>query len=207
MLKNNRAAFTGAGVALGLAMLLSPAPNAQAATIAYTGTTVGGSTWNRPNDVLTTTATPPVAYSVQAFYVNAADTYSFTSIGTNPLFWDNYTFLYQGSFNAASPLTNAIAGNDNLGLVGVSGFSKSLATGTNYFLVTTGNLTANTGGFTNSIVAQNLLLPNNTAILGSVPTTPVPEPATVLGSIVAFGYSVHSRRKQKNAAAQSNETV
>jgi hypothetical protein len=201
MLKHNRAAFTGAGFVMGLAMLLSPASSAQGATLSYNGTTVGGSTWNRPNDVLTTTSATPVAYSSQAFTVNAADTYSFVSVGVAPLFWDNYTFLYQGSFNAAGPLTNAIAGNDNLGIVGLSGFSRSLTPGTNYFLVTTGNLAANTGAFTNIITGANL---NSQASLG---TTSVPEPATVLGSIVAFGYGVHSRRKQKNAAAQSDETV
>jgi hypothetical protein len=202
MLKNNRAAFTGAGVALGLAMLLSPAPNAQAATFSYNGTTAGASTWNRPNETPTSLSGTTVSYSSQAFTVNANDNYSFTSVAP----WDNYTFLYQGSFNPSTPLINAVKGNDNLiasfsGL-NFSGFSANLTTGTNYFFVTTGNGSTSTGTFSNAINGTNT---NSLASAGSISS--VPEPATVLGSIVAFGYSVHSRRKQKNAAAQSNETV
>jgi hypothetical protein len=221
MLKHNRAAFTGAGFAVGLAMLLSPAPNAQAAVL-NTGTTVGGLTWDRPNVINNNpynlsslgTATP---YNAFAFSVSASGNYTFQSGNSTfqstanqpnnniPAIWDNYTFLYAKTFNDKAPLTNLLAGNDdvtinNIPAIGLSGFTIGLDQGINYIFVTTGFTNTAAGTFTNTITSTG----TGTAI---PPIASVPEPATVLGSIVAFGYSVHSRRKQKNAAAESNETV
>jgi hypothetical protein len=215
MIKHYRAAFTGAGVVMGLAMLLSPAPNAQAATL-NSGTTLGGPTWNRanvgtptPSISLLTTATP---YNAFAFTVSTTGSYTFQSgnstfLGTAnqpnnniPAIWDNYTFLYAKTFNPAAPLTNLLIGNDDNLITGLSGFTIGLDQGTNYIFVTTGLLNSSFGSFTNTITSTG----TGTAI---PPIAAVPEPATVLGSIVAFGYGVHSRRKQKNAAAKSKETV
>jgi hypothetical protein len=195
MLGVKKITVAGAGFALGLATLSSIAPKAQAAIISYPGTTVGAPTWTRPNE-----GTPPtantgtgtaVSYSSYAFNVDAPGTYNFLSVSTTPPFWDNYTFLYRNTFNPSTPLVNAIVGNNNVLVPGASGFSTSLAAGINYFFVTTGNTNASAGEFRNFIEGSGNIL------AGSV--TAVPEPGTILGSALAFGYGIYYKRKIKLA--------
>lgn len=203
MLKNNKVTFAGAGIALGLTMLMSPTPSAQAVT--FSGTTVGAPTWNRPvaNDpnpptVLSGTT---VSYSKYDFTVDTSGSYDFGSVGINPFLWDNYTFLYKNSFNAANPLANTIIGNDNLfGITGLSGFTGvALTTGTNYFFVTTGKSSTDTGSFLNSITGPGSVSQGSIAA--------VPEPATILGSLMAFGYGAYSRRRIKITQSIEKKTV
>jgi hypothetical protein len=178
-----------------LFMALASAVPSMAATVTYTGTTAGQPTWHRPDVV----ADPPVIlspiannvrYSSQVFNVSTSGLYNFLSTATSPANWNNVLFLYQNSFNSATPLVNALIGNDNFPnilSIGTSGFNNvSLTTGVNYFLVTTGFLNSNSGSFSNSITGP-----------GNIALAPVPEPFTILGTATAAGLGVAMRRKQK----------
>ncbi len=81
-------------------------------------------------------------YLAQEFVVDAAGNYSFSvqenGLGTGD--WDSVSgnilgFLYQTSFNAATPLTNVVT---NGGPGAHSSWSASLTAGTDYWLVVTG---------------------------------------------------------------------
>jgi hypothetical protein len=189
MLKTNKATFVGASIAWGLtASISSLTPSAQAVTFTYNGTTVGGSVFNRP---FPNFSSPPVAisnaspYSSFGFTVSAPDSYVFQSTAN----YDNFTVLYRNSFNPADSVFNAIIANDDNPIEGLSGFTTALNPGINYFLVTTGFDNLATGTFTNTIDGAGTVSP--------ITATSVPEPATILGSLAAFGYGVYSRRKTK----------
>ncbi len=144
--------------------IVTTTPSAEAGAITYSGTTAGSPTWNRP--VSGNPPTPPlsgvgtlVAYDVQPFYVTGTATFEFLSLATSPSNWDNYTFLYQNSFNPLTPFTNVLIGNDDFPSVGRSGFSYSLNSGTQYFLVTTGFANTDSGSFTNTISSRCRLHP------------------------------------------------
>jgi hypothetical protein len=202
MLKNNKVTFAGAGIALGLTALVSIAPQAQAATL-NTGTTVGAFTWNRPvasvPPVLSSVATA-VRYNSYGFTVSTPGSYTFQSTAVDN--WDNYTFLYQKAFNPASPLTGYVTGNDDfIPNTPTSGseFTTNLDPGTNYFFVTTGFNNGDFGAFTNTITGVGTA--------SAIASTSVPEPATILGTLAAFGYGAYSRRKIKLAGAIDKKTV
>jgi hypothetical protein len=144
---------------------LAAAGAAQAATYNFDGDTTGGPTYNRalagdPPTGLSAVGTD-VAYSTFAFSVDTAGSYDFLSTAAG---WDNFTFLYSGSFNPADALSNAIVGNDDLVTIGISGFSTALATGTTYIYVTTGFSNTDQGLFSNSITGP-----------GTVAAVPEPE--------------------------------
>lgn len=131
----------------------SPTPSAIVSPFTYNGTTAGGPTFNRPNangnsapTALSATGTA-VPYDVVMFTVATAGSYSFLSTAN----YDNFLVLYSGSFTATSPLAGAVIANDDFPTVGRSGFSSTLATGTTYFLVTTGFGNINSGTFTDVI--------------------------------------------------------
>ncbi|WP_373545912.1 PEP-CTERM sorting domain-containing protein [Chamaesiphon sp.] len=194
MFKNNTSTLVGASISWGLVAAISPlAPSAQAITFTYTGTTVDGLVFNRPVE---NSSSPPTAivgeavpYSSFGFTVSAPDSYVFQSIAN----FDNFTVLYQNSFNPIDSVFNAIIANDDNPLTTntISGFTTALNPGTNYFLVTTGFESSSTGNFTNTISGAGIVTPGTIAA--------VPEPATILGSLAAFGYGVYSRRKSKIA--------
>ena len=152
-------------------MAIASAASAQV----FTGTTVGGPTFNRPlaNGVNAPTGLSGVAtavrYSVFNFTVAVSGTYSIQSTSVLPTSWDNYTFLYQNAFNPASPLTNVVIGNDDNTTIGLSGFSKALTTGTQYFFVTTGFANADAGSFSNAYSGPAIVLapePGTFALVG-----------------------------------------
>ncbi len=132
-----------------------------AATITYTGNTLGGPTWNRPFADCTGlsgvgTATP---YSTQQFYVTTAGAYDLFSDqgyggGTaQPQGgFDGFIFVYADSFNPASPSTNCIAGDDDAGVIGLSEIlGLPLDANRTYVFVTTGFGNSDAGPFTNQI--------------------------------------------------------
>jgi hypothetical protein len=202
MLKNNKFTFAGASIAYGLTVLMcSLAPNAQAATLTYTGTTVDAPTWIRPNDNF---ANPPnsvsqntVNYSSLGFTVSAPDNYVFQSTAN----FDNYTFLYKNSFNPTfgNELNNIVIGNDDLpgSYTGFkSGFTTALDPDINYFLVTTGFDSNAVGTFNNTITG-----------VGNITPTSVPEPATILGTLAACGYGGYTRRKMTLVRATTTKKM
>jgi hypothetical protein len=125
-------------------------------SFSYVAVTTGQPTFHRPeaNGNLAPTALSgynnSVTYSAQSFNVDQAGIYTINSVGTSPSAWDNYTILYNSTFNPLNPLANAIIANDDNPFVGTSGFSVNLAIG-NYVLVTTGWLSFNAGTASNTI--------------------------------------------------------
>jgi hypothetical protein len=163
---------------------------AQAATFTYSGDTTGRPTWNRPGagSPPTVISSYTVPYDVFRFTVDAPGSYSFNS--SSP--YDNYGFLYQGSFNPISPLTNVIIGNDDSSNIpGTSwdyGFSTNLTAGTNYFLVSTGFSLGESGAFTTTIIGSG----NISA------ATAAPEPFTIIGTLVGGTAAMRMRKKLKS---------
>ena len=148
-----------------------PEPSAIVAPLTYNGSTVGGPTFNRPlangNSAPTSLSGvgTAVAYDVVMFTVATAGTYNFLSTSTSG--FDNYTVLYQGTFNAASPLSGVLIANDDLVNTTTSGFSKALLTGTTYSFVTTGFANTDAGTFTNNITLSVVPEPNTWAMMGA----------------------------------------
>ena len=173
-----------------LALLSALIFTAQAQAIVVLGTTVGAATWTRP--VAGNPPTPPLSgigvgvnYTVTPFTVSAAGSYLFQSTATSPVNWDNYTFLYQTSFNPASQFTNVLIGNDDNPSIGLSGFSYALNTGTTYFLITTGFATGDAGAYSDSITG-----PGNVNV--------VPEPAAF--GLMALGLALVGTAVRRRAA-------
>lgn len=204
MFKTNKATFIGISIAWGsMAAIFPIVPIAQAATLTYTETTVGSAVFNRPVDNF---SSPPTAvagpgggmvgYSVFSFNVTAPASYVFQSTATSTNF-DNFTVLYQNSFNPIDSVFNAIVANDDNLTPGLSGFTTALNPGINYFLVTTGFENIDAGTFSNTIAGAGDIVPGTIAA--------VPEPATILGSLTAFGYGIYSRRKIKLARAATKK--
>ena len=128
-----------------------------------------------------------VAYDTFSFSVDTAGTYTFRSLAlpiSDP--WDNFLFLYEGSFDPNNVLVNGIAGNDDFNSnIGRSGFDVTLATGVAYTLVTTGFGADDFGRYLNIIRGPGEI------------TAPVPEPETyamMLAGLAAIGFL--ARRRQ-----------
>jgi hypothetical protein len=145
----------------------------------YSATTSGAPTWNRPVESLSGLSIfgTNVEYHVQSFVAPVSASYTINSIATGG--WDNFLVLYQGAFNAASPLTNVIAGNDDFGFIGQSRIVRSLTAGTTYNVVTTGFFNSSSGAFSNSI------------------STPTPEPATWMLVAAGAGFVAFRRRRSE----------
>ncbi|MBS9390217.1 MAG: hypothetical protein HEQ33_15545 [Dolichospermum sp. WA123] len=167
---------------------------APAQAITFSGSTTGAPTWNRP---VQNGSNPPAAlsnmatavpYQVQNFFVDTTGAYSFLSTTTT---YDNFTFLYQNSFSAASPLTNVIIGNDDYSNNRTSGFQGvNLTAGTQYYFVNTGYSNNNFGAYNSSITGVG----NFT--LGDVAAVPWETDALpVVGSTVLFGAGMWAKRK------------
>ncbi|MEM8512026.1 hypothetical protein RCH14_001326 [Massilia sp. MP_M2] len=160
-----------------LAIGLFGATLAQAGTLTFTDTTVGGPTWNRPLTTTTLSAVGTnVSYDVNRIRVDQTGNYTFFSQSLVPAGWDNYLVLYANGFSAASPLANLIVLNDDFttGSFGQAGFTIALSAGIDYFLVETGFGNADAGSYSTVITGLN----GGTAALANV--TDVPEPATML---------------------------
>lgn len=132
-----------------LAALVCLAPASQADIVTHTGSTTPGSTYNRLLEDLSALSAvgTAVRYEPYSFSVSAAGTYSFLSTAK----FDNFTFLYSPTLNAALPLVNAKVGNDDLLGLTTSGFSFDLTPGVNYVVVTTGFANSDFGAFSNTI--------------------------------------------------------
>jgi hypothetical protein len=177
---------------------LGTATPSLAGSFTYSATTVGESTWHRPaaNGVNVpfklAAVGDAVSFSASEFNVDTTGLYNFLSTSTTPTNWDNYTFLYANSFDAAKPLDNIVIANNNFPSKGVSGFDNvSLTAGISYFLVTSGFANGDQGEFTNTIA--------NAGRISSGPPTAVPTPALLPG-LIGLGIAA-IRKKKSNAAA------
>jgi PEP-CTERM motif len=177
---------------LALSALLMAAP---AAAQTFTGTTsLADPTFNR-----TTAGTPPttlslvgtaVHYQLLSFEVTADGNYDFLLEGTDPLNWDTFLALYEGSFNPADALQNVLVANDDFPTIGVSGFTAGLMTGTSYFAIVTGFANSDVGAWTLDISGPGLAVPVGGA---------VPEPAAwamLIGGFGLAGAAMRSRRRK-----------
>jgi PEP-CTERM motif len=155
-------------------LLLALAGVAPAWEFTYSSTTATEPFWFRPEEDLSGVPILGLSrYRSQSFVAPTTAFYTLTSIAAGG--WDNFIVLYQGSFNAFAPLTNAIAANDDFVSTGRARIATNLVGGTTYHLVTTGYWLLESGAFTNTI--------SNT-----------PEPATWL--LMAFGCGVLMLRRQ-----------
>ncbi len=156
-----------------VAVLALSVSAAVAGAQSYSANTTGGATYNRPQQgctVLSGVGTA-VRYHVQALYTNVAGSYTFASTATGG--WDNFLFLYNGAFNAATPFTNCLNSNDDgPGGIGTSGFTQALLSGTQYYIVTTGFANADFGAFTNAVTGPGQVT------FGLLNNQVVPEPST-----------------------------
>lgn len=172
---NSRVNFKLLATAVAAVTLLG---GAEAATYNYAGDTTGAPTYNRLLTSLTSLSAVGTAvhYQTFSFHVDTAGSYDFLSV-TAPK-WDNFLFLYQGSFNPATPLLGAVAGNDDFpgtGTTGgIAGFSFALNAGTEYIVVTTAFGNSNFGAYANSISGAGTVIPSA-----------VPEPASY--ALMALG--------------------
>ncbi|MDQ6651285.1 MAG: PEP-CTERM sorting domain-containing protein [Acidobacteriota bacterium] len=188
-------------VGLGIILLVLTATSALADTVTFTGTTAGGPTWHRP---VANGNNPPtslsgvgtaVPFSVTQLTVGTSGTYTFQCTATSPAGWDNYTFMYQNSFDSASPLTNVLIGNDDNPTVGLSGFSLNLNAGTTYFFIVTGFSNFDAGAW--STVASG----PGTITVGGVPGVPEPTTMLLLGSGLA-GIAARLRKRRNQSCSE-----
>ncbi|HVF46336.1 MAG TPA: Calx-beta domain-containing protein [Pyrinomonadaceae bacterium] len=134
----------------------------------FSGDTTGGPTFSRPNAngtlPPTTTATGAFFYRANQITVDATGLYTITS---NTGTYDGFICLYQGTFNPATPLVNALECNDDFGNTRTSQITENLVAGTNYFIVNTSFLPI---GTPNAIVAgpftTNVVGPGNITGVG-----------------------------------------
>ncbi len=137
----------------------------------WSGTTVGGPTFNRPaqptlNGALAPTALSGVnaAYDARAFTSTVSGPITVTSTCVAPASWNNYLVIYQGAFDPAHPLTNALyaaEGGYNNAITSYSvtqGFFNSVVSikfnataGQTYTFVTTGSTNTSAGSYTGSV--------------------------------------------------------
>ena len=170
-------------VTLALALTAAVASPAFAGTTIFTGNTTGGAVFNRP-----LSGTPPtglsgvgtaVRYIVTPFTVSLSGSYNLLNAAPGH---DSFLGLHRTAFNPASPLTNALAYDDDAGPGSDSLISAiSLLAGVSYFAVSTGFANDDFGAFRLTIDGPGNIIGGGGGGGG------VPEPAT--WAMMIFGFA------------------
>jgi len=167
-----------------------------AAPVSFSGElTASDPTFNRP---FTTTflsgAGTNVAYDVYDFHVSANGVYSVESTSFTHPAADTFLALYQGAFNAASPLANLLAVDDDSGAGLLSLINQALQADNQYFLVFTSYGNNQFGSYTGRF---DTVSGGGQVILGAEDSNEVPEPGTLaLLPLAALGAAMARRRKR-----------
>ena len=143
-----------------------------------------------------------VSYDTYQFFVDTVGVYrmetlsaAFSTFSSD----DTFITLYLGSmFNPASPLTNALAADDDGGAGSLSLINLNLQASTNYLLVVTSFNNFQFGDYT-GIIAAAAGTPGN-VFAGTVPTQ-VPAPATA--ALVALGLSALALTRRRRPAERA----
>lgn len=130
---------------------LPPPPPLPEGSIRDEGTTIGGSTFQRPELSGPLLADGQFAFDAFEFTIETDATGFYDVISEQT--YDGYLHLYKDSFDPADPLANLIIGNDDLENNRLSGFSVALEAG-EYILVTSAFEPGIEGDFTNRIVPR-----------------------------------------------------
>jgi MYXO-CTERM domain-containing protein len=137
-----------------------------------------------------------VRYDTFQFWVNTAGAYSMETLSANFTSGtsdDTFITLYLGStFNAATPLVNALAADDDSGAGFLSLININLMANTNYLLVVTSFANGQLGNYTGQI-RTNPITGNGIVTLGTVP---VPAPATAALVPLALAALALTRRRR-----------
>lgn len=162
----------------GLALATTPALGQT-----FFGDTTGKPTYNRALQGFGGLSAVGTAthYEVLAFTVTVTGSYTWQNTATG--LWDNFTFIYQNSFNPANALANGVASNDDNPSIGLSGFTVALTAGTSYFYVVTGFDNDDQGAWRADIT---------TTSGGQVTAVPAPGASALLG----MGLLVAGRRRR-----------
>jgi hypothetical protein len=149
MFRSLHLARRSALISLILALLLVAVPIALAATTSFSGTLAAGPTYNRQVGNCSGLSGVGTAfyYTTRPFTVGVSGAHTFAI--TSQAF-DSYLFVYRGSFNPASPLTNCVAGDDDSGGSLRPRISTNLTAG-NYVLVITSFSNGATGAFSGTM--------------------------------------------------------
>lgn len=169
-----------------IAVLACMAGASQAAITTFSATTAGGPTFNRPLEDLSGLSAVGTAVAYSAYTVSVGTTGEYTFVTTGA--FDTFSLLYGPTFNRTTPLTNALAANDDLVSLTTSGFAYALNAGASYVLVTTSFGNTDFGAYTTTIGGP-----------GTIAVSPVPEPAA--WALLAAGLAVVGAARRRQAAA------
>jgi hypothetical protein len=206
---------TGQSLAL-LVCLTAASTSPLAAQLVLHGTTEGASILTRPDTsgnqnypVSADYRAASSAYAVNPFYTDTDGHFHIASYASALVgyqgSWNNFLILYQGSFDPAKPLQNAVFFNDDIHVNGIRAAGNPSTFSTTafvqYFAVTTGVSLSESGVYTLVLGGRG----NTFAGLLPQTSTAVPEPAAWAMFVSGFGIIGRKlRRKQRNSIPASD---